>query len=332
MVHRTQINNGIWTNEVVYRTSPLGNLDRNIWIGDMSPLQEGFDSDSKACFSVAIDNLTTFALEQRIVGTMSISQSTAMATPFGSMPTIDNIQFDIIIKTSLFKNLLKFIKRNSHNILIEPSTFWFESFQFFGRNISIISDSKIDNFSNNLSKIGIDKIPFIISNSFKLLFGIQGLEFCSPFHYIFSHNPGLLSKIGLIENFPFWRDDADSKMFGIDINSKNILSLLDFFFLRKISYKLQIFGQPECFANPTIINQGLESLIVPILLDWNSNPISWIQSQSNEEIRLGIESLAVSRDVEFNGQTIDFIGFLLPSITDKTTSNLNIKRGVMFAN
>ena len=56
MVHRTQTNNSIWTQELGYSNLSLGNLDRNIFrIEDMFPLQEGFDSDSKTCFPIAIN-------------------------------------------------------------------------------------------------------------------------------------------------------------------------------------------------------------------------------------------------------------------------------------
>ena len=333
MVHRTQINNVIGTHELVYSNSPLGNLDRNIWFRNMTiPLQEGFDSDINTALPIGIYNLTTLAFEQGIVGAVSISQGTAMATPFACMPAIHNIQMNIIIKAPLLKNLLELIKRNSHNNFIEPFSFWFESFKLFNRNIGIISDSKINDFFNNLSEIGIDEITFIESNPFKLLFGIKGLEQGSSFHYLFSFDPDMLPKIGLIEDFSFWRDDADSKMFGIDINSENILSLLDFLFLREISGNLQIFSQAECLANPIIVNQALKSLIIPVLLDWNSNPNFWIQTKPDKEIGFGIESLAVSRNIKLDSQPIDFVGFLLPSVSYETASDLNIKRGVFLAN
>jgi len=333
MVHRTQTTKRIWTNEVVYRTSPLGNLGRNIWIGDMSvPLQEGFDSDNQTGFPVGIDNLTTFTFEQGVVGTVSVSQSTAVATPFGSMPTIYNVQLDVVIKASLLKNLPELIKRNPHNNFVKPSAFGFESLKLLDGNISIEPNSKFDNLSDHLTKIGLDKIPFIIFNPFKFPNSIQGLKLCPSFHYLLSLNPDLLSKISLIEDFSFWRDYTDSKMLGIDINSKNILSFWNILFLRKISNNLQLFGQTKGFTNPTIFNQTLESLIIPILPDWNGNPVSRIHPQINEEVGFGIEGLAVSRNVELDGQSIDFVGFLSPSITNDRTDDLNIERGVLFAN
>lgn len=332
MVHRTQINKRIWTNEVVYRTSPLGNLDRNIWIEYMTvPLQEGFDSDSKTCFSIAIDNLTASTLEQRIVGTMSINQSTAVATPFACMPTIHNIQMNIIIKTSLLKNLLELIKRNPHDSSIEPSPNRFKSLKFLDSYVSTEPIGDFDYLSDDLSEIGLNKIHFIIFNPFKLLFGIKGLEQGSSFHYLFSFDPDMLPKIGLIEDFSFWRDDADSKMLSIDINTKDILSLLDFLFLREISDNLQIFSQTECLANPIIVNQALKSLIISVLLDWNSNPNFWIQTKPNKEIGFGIKGLAIARNIKFNSHSIYFFTFLFPSISYETASDLNIKGGVFLA-
>jgi hypothetical protein len=337
MVHRTQITNRIWTQESAYRDLSLGNLDRNIWVGDMFPLQERFDSDSQTTFPIRIDYLSAFALEQRIVGTMSISQSTAMATPFRSVPTIHNVQFDVIIKASLFKNLFEFIKRNSYNSFVSSSTDGLESFKFFNSNVGIELESKFDNYSNRLPEICIDKISFIIFNSFKILpcfdrtsVSIE-LKFCSPFHNLFSLNPNMLSKISLVKNLTFWGNYADGKPLSIDINTHNIFSLLDFLFFGEIGDNLQISSQTKGLAYPTVFNQISKSLIIPILFDWNSNSISWIQPKFNKEISLGLESLAVSRNIELDGQTINSIGFLLPSITNERANNLNIEGGVSFA-
>jgi hypothetical protein len=332
MVHRTQITKRIWTNEVVYRTSPLGNLDRNIWIRDMAiPLQEGFDGDCQRCLPIAIDNLTAFALEQRIVGAMPITQSTAMSAPFGSVPTINNVQSNVIVKTSLLKNLLELIKRNTHNGFVESPSPDLESFKLLDGNVSVKLIHNLNDFPDNLSEIGLDKISFISFNFIQLLNGIQRLELCPSFHNLFSPNPDVLSEICLIKDFAFWRNNTDSKMFGIDINSKNILSDWNFLFLGEISDNLQIRSQTESLASPTIFNQSLKSLVVSVSLDGDSNPISWIDSKFDKEVGFCAESLAVAGNIELDSQTINFIGFLSPSITNKRADDLNIERGVGFA-
>jgi len=104
---------------------------------------------------------------------MSSSQSTAVATPFGSVPTIHNIQMNMIIKASLFKNLLTFIEWYPHNFSISFSSKRFEFLEFLNRNISIIFDSKFNDFTNHLSEICFDKIPFIIPDFIEFPFIIQ---------------------------------------------------------------------------------------------------------------------------------------------------------------
>jgi len=327
----SETTNGIWTQEFVYRNSLTGKSE-DFLVERVSSLQQGFDSDSQRCFPIAIHNLTTFALEQGIVGAVSISQSTAVATPFGSVPTIHNVQLNVIIKTPLLKNLLELIKRNTHNGSVESSSFWLEFLKLFDSNIGIIFNSKFDNLFNNLPEIGFNKISLIVFNPFKLLFSVQRLKQRSPFYNFSSLNPNLLSKICLVENFAIRRDDAESKIFGVGINSHNILSLWNFLLFRQVSNNLQIGSQPKSLAYPTTLNQILKSLIIPILFDWNSNSISWIQSEFNKEISLGLESLAVPRNVEFDSQTVNLIGFLSPYLPFDIANYLRIKRGVLFDN
>jgi len=332
MVHRMQTTNFSWTQELGYRDSPLGNLDRTTCVSGIFPLQEGFDSYSQTRFSVGIDYLSALTFEQRIVGAMSISQSTAVAIPFACMPTIHNVQLDVIVKTPLFKDLLEFIKGDMHNYFIEPFSFGSEFFEFFDKNISIVFNSKSDNFFDSLPEICFDKILFLMFQHPQFLICIQRLKFCSSFHKFISFNPDMLTKIGLIENPTFWGDYRNSKMLCVDINSKDISSLLDFLFFGEIYNNLQIFSQTKSLANPIIVNQIHKSLIISILFDWNSNPISWIQSQINKEIGFGIESFAIPRNIELDSQSINFICFLLLSIPYETASDLNIERGVLFAN
>jgi len=111
-MHRITQNPIIGTQKCVYRHSPVGKLEKRDCGIVISPLQQGFNSNSKACLSITINYLPTIrAFEYGIIATpVSISQSTAMATPFACMPTIHNVEINSLIKTSLLKNLFKLIK------------------------------------------------------------------------------------------------------------------------------------------------------------------------------------------------------------------------------
>jgi hypothetical protein len=296
------------------------------------PLQKGFDSDSKACLPVGIDDLTAFAFEQRIVGTVPAPDSTAVGTPFGRVPTIYDVQANIVIEASLLKNLPELEKRNAHNSPVEPLSLCIESPKFLDVDVGIEPICNLDYFPDNLSKICFDKVTFIAPNPFELPNGIQGLKHRSSFHNLLSSDPDTLSKIGLIKDFALCTDDGNGEMLGIDINSQDVLPLWDFLLFGKVCYNLQIGGQTECLTSPTIANKTLKSLIVSILFDWDGNPVPWISSKFNEEIGFRAEGLAVARDVEFDGQPINTVGFLSPRITNQTASDLNVKRGVLLAN
>lgn len=322
----------IGTHESVYGDSLAGKLEEFGLVRTMNiPLQQGFDSDSQACLSVGIDYLSTLAFEHGIVGTMPFANSTAVTTPFACMPTIHNIQTNMIVKTSLFKDAFEFEEWDTHNGSVEPLTFWIEFFEFFNSNISIVFDSKIDDFLDNLTEIGLDEIPFLVPQYFQLLFGFQGLEQSSPFHEFFTLCPYMLTKIGLIEYSAFWGNYAHSEMFGIDVDSENIFSMFDFIFFGQISNNPQVFGQPECFAYPTTINKGTEPLIVSILFDGNCYPVSRICPKLNKEVGFCLECFAVSGDVELDGQPIDIVRFLSPSISYETAPYLNIEGGGFLA-
>jgi hypothetical protein len=332
MVHRTQITNDIWTQEFVYRNSLTGKSE-DFLVERVSSLQQGFDSDSQRGFPIAIHDLTTFfAFEQGIVGTVSVPNSTAVRTPFGSVPTIDYAQSNVVIEAPLLKNLSELIKRNTHNGSVEPFAFGLESLKLLDGNIGVESGSDFNNFSDNLTEICFDKISFLMLQYFKFLNSIQRLKQCSPFHNLLSLYPDMLPKISLIQNFSLWGNHTDSKMFGIDIDSKDVLSLLDVLFLGKIGNNLQIRSQPKSFTYPTILNQVLKSLVVPILLDGNWNGLPWKDSKLDEEISLSFKSPAVSGNVKLDSQTINLIGFLSPNLSFQITDNLRVEGGILLDN
>jgi len=331
MLHSKNITNSTWTNEVVYGTSPLGNLGRNM-VSDIFPLQEGFDGDSQRCLSVGIDYLSAFAFEQGIIGAMSLTHRTAMSAPFACVPSIHDVQMNITVKTSLLKDLSELEERNTHNGSVESSAFSSEPVELFNSDFSVKSFCDSDNFPDNLSEICFDKISFIGFNHFKLSNRVNGLEQSLSFHNLLSFSPDMLSEISLIKCFAFGGNNTDGKMFRVNVNAKNIFSLFNNLFFGKIGDNLQIFCQSESLASPSVINQALKSLIVPILFDWNGNPYLRINSKPDEEIDFCAESLAVSRNIELDSQSVGFLSFLFPSIANKAASDLNIERGVYLAN
>jgi hypothetical protein len=296
------------------------------------PLQTGFDCDSKACLPVGIDYLTASAFEQRIVGTVSLSQSTAVATPFGRMPTIHDIQLDIVVKTPLLKNLLELEKRNTHNSSIESPAPRIESSELFDCDVGIEPVGNLDYFPDYLTEIRPHEIEFPMSGSFELLDGVDGLKECSSFHQFFASLPDVFSKISLIEDFTFWRQDADSKMFGIDIYTKDVLPSFDFFFLGEICDYTQVFGQTECLTDPVLFDERIEPLIISVLLDGDCNAFSRICSELYEKVGCRAERLTISGDIELHSNGFDCLTFFSPSVPYERTSDLYIEGGAIFAN
>jgi hypothetical protein len=339
MAYKARINNCIWAQESDYRDSPAGNLERTSLVRTMSvPLQQGFYSDSKRSFSVAIDGLTAFlAFEQRIVGTMPLPDSTAVGTPFARVPAINDVQMNIIVEASLSDDASEPIEWDSQYFPIEPLPLRIESFQLLDGNIGIISISQFDYFPSHLTEIGLDEVPFISPNLFESLFSLETsligkrLEHGFSFHNPFTLRPDVLPEIHLANNPAIGRNNADGEMLGIDIYAENIFSMADFLFFRQKSDHLQIRSQSEGLASPSVCKKACESLVIPVLFNRNGSPLSRIHSEFNKEISLRAESLAVSGNIELDGQTIDFVRLAFPCITDERTANLNIKRGVCLA-
>jgi hypothetical protein len=108
-MHNLANNPIIGTQKSVYGDSPAGKLEKfKCGILKSFPLQQEFYSDGKRSFPIAIHDLSTFwAFKEGIVGTVPVTLSTAVSTPFGSVPTIRNIESDSFIKTPALKELFK---------------------------------------------------------------------------------------------------------------------------------------------------------------------------------------------------------------------------------
>jgi len=319
--------------ESVYRDSPVGNLDTiRIWVRDMLPLQQGFDSDSQACLSISIDYLLAFdTFEQGIVGRMTLPNSTAVGTPFTCVPTINLLQSNIIIKAPLCQDKLEFIEWDSHDCSVESLAFGLESVEFLNGNVSIKPICDFDYLLDNLTKISLDEIGFIMFESSKLSISIMELKDSPASHYMLSLDPNMLSKIGLIKDFAIGIDNGNCEMLCVNVNSKHVRSWFNNLIFGKIGNNLQVRSQSECLASPTFCNKAIESLIIPILPYGNCNPISRIDTEFNKESSLCPKSLAVSWNIEFDSQFLDAITVSSPSISDNGANNLDIEMGVFLA-
>ena len=333
MMHSNKISNFIGTEESVYRDSPTGKLETSL-IRIMLSLQKGFDGNSQTGFSVAIDKLTAFlAFEHGIVsGRMTFPNSTAVGTPFTGMPAIHNVQNYVIIEASLLQNELELIKRDSHYGSVELLALDIELPELLNGNICIESLCYFDNLSNDLTEISFDIIGFRMFELGEFLGGIEGLEQSSPDHESLAFCPDMLSEICLIQDFALGIDNRNSEMFGVDVNTKHIAIIgNDFLVIGKISDNISIGKQAVCLACPSIGNKGIVSLKIAISLDWNCDALARNNPKIDEEAGFGIESLAISRNIEFDAEGFDGIGILPPSITNNGTDNLNIERGVFLA-
>jgi hypothetical protein len=121
-------------------------------------------------------------------------------------------------------------------------------------------------------------------------------------------------------------DDRNRNAFSIEVDSKNILLWNQFnLFFGKIRNNLQVGSQSISLATPSLLEEIGVSLKVAVLDDWNRNRVPGKKRKLHKWHSL-IESLAVPRDIEFEGNT-SCLSFAPPNITFNITNNLRIKRG-----
>ena len=231
-MHNLANNPIIGTQKSVYGDSPAGKLEK-FKGGTLKslPLQQGFYSDGKRSFPIVIYYLPTFwAFKEGIVGTAPITHSTAVSTPFGSVPTIRSIESDFFIKTPALKQLFKFVKRYPHDLLVGPFSERLEPFKVFNGDLGVISKSHVSDFFNDFSESIPDKISFRFPQFLKGSVGSMAAfiskraKFLSPLKYFLSFNPDVLSEVGLFENLAPGGNNRHSETFCIDINSEHIWS------------------------------------------------------------------------------------------------------------
>jgi len=334
MVHRTS-NNIIRTNEAVYRASPSGNLGRNRMVSTVIPLQMGFYGNRETRFSIRIHDKSAFlAPEQGVVGTaVSGTHSTAAGTPFARVPSINDVQTYIIVKTSRFEDFSKSIEGDSHDLAVEVPTYWLELIEVFDCNLRIETVRNDDDFPDDLSEVRLDIVPLGTLHPCELLPGVHGLQFRPSLHEMLPFDPDILSKIGLIE-YPvrLGVPDRDREVSGIDVNPEDVPAFPGFLVLfGKISDDFTVHCQPECLAFPSVNEKTGEPPVVPVLFDWNRDLLSRIETELHEEVLPGTERLAVAGDIEFHGQTGDRVTFLSPCVPYEGASDLYTKGGALLA-
>jgi len=262
---------------------------------------------------------------------MTFPDSTAAGTPFARVPAIHNVQMNMIVEAPLLKDLPELVEWDTHDGLVESLAFGIEPPELLDGNVCVVSVGDSYDFPDHLSEIGFDKVVLPVSCMPEFSGSFQGLEQSLPFHEILPLCPDVPSEISLVENLAFRGNYADGEMLGIDINPENILPGRDFGLFGQVCHNPQSFGQPECLAGPAVLDEGLKSLVVPVLLDWNGYPVARIHSKLNEEVGLGFECLAVSGDIELDRQPVGLVCFLPPSVPDKGASDLNIAGGFFLA-
>ena len=145
--------------------------------------------------------------------------------------------------------------------------------------------------------------------------------------------PDLLTEIALLQYVTFWCENGIGKILVVDVHCKYILLFwlwLRYFILPlgEISAYLKRWCQTKGLADPSFLEQSLESNKIQILLDWNRGSISRIHPKlDKEETSLGLECLAVSRDIELDSCSLDMLTFLLlaPDRADNVAHRLNVE-------
>lgn len=303
-------------------------------VSSTSPLQQGFYGNIEACLPIGVHfNSAFFASEQGIVSTvMSLPNSTAVGTELACMPRINDVQRNILVKAPLFKVLLEGKERNTHNLTIESFPFGAESFKVLNRNICIISQSHLSNLSDNFAYSVLHKVMLISFESSKRLLSIVAshvgimLQNRLSLKDFLPLNPNIISKIILMQNLSFRRDNRNSKAFAVYIHSKDIPSGRQFnILLGKVSDDLQIRSQAIGLACPSILEKVGISLEVAVLNNGNRDGILRKDAEPDKR-HTEVKGFGVARNIEFQGSILSF-ALASPSRTFNIADNLRIKRG-----
>jgi hypothetical protein len=113
----------------------------------------------------------------------------------------------------------------------------------------------------------------------------------------------------LLEDSTFRTQDADCEALAVHINANNVSAgSYDCFFTQEGDY-LPVRGESIGLTNPTSLNQGVVSLEVPVLTDWNGNRFSSVGDELDEPEVLGLKGLAVPRHVKLDCDVLENSSF-----------------------
>lgn len=326
--------------ESAYGDSPTGNLEDRI--GIRTPLQQGFHGYRKAGLSVGVsDETTLLASEQGIVGTVvSFAHCTAAATPLGRVPAIDRVQRDAFVKTSTHQIRLEEAEGHPHDLPIESLPLRAEPSEVLDSYFCVVFESEVCNLSHDLPDPVLHEIVLLRSGNYELSpcgsaspVGV-GAQDALSLEYLPPSLPDVLSEIGLPQDLAFGGYDADSEAFAVNIDAEDILSWRWFVsLLGQICHKLEVRGQPEGLACPSIANQVPESLKVPVATNGNRGSLMWKESEFHKEEGFGLECLAVSGYIEFdrNAINMDAGSVFPPNTSGEVADHLNVEPGVLLA-
>ena len=297
------------------------------------PLQQGFDSNSQARLPVGVDHLSAlFALEQGIVGCVSVPNSTAVGTPFGCVPAINFDQANVSVEASGCEDLNELCEGDAHHSLVELAAYWLEPCELFDGDVSIEPLGDTDYFLNDLGKVGLDVVGFFVANP--VLDSLVG-HLSLAFHELPAPNVNVLPEIGLVENLPVGCKDSDCKVLGVDIDSENWFCSFceDVVWLTEVGDD-SIPVQSVSLADPAVSQEGLEALVVPVLNDWESETLTWVKGELDEVKELGFERLGVSlANVELDCDARQFVAgrFLPRDMAHDIQDNAVLERGGLLA-
>jgi len=333
-LHSNIVPNHIWTHEPVYWDSPAGKLELAM-VSRFVPLQQGFRGYGKTCFPIAVHDEAALASEQGIVGgIMASPDSTAAGTPLTRMPTINNVQRDSFIETSLLKIPSERVERNTHHLSVEPFPFRVKPLQIFNANVSIILEREIGYISNYFTNPVLHEIMLPMLGRVKLLLSrlaasiSVGTQKTLALKYFLASHPNILAKICLLQDFAFRGQNGESEAFTVNIHAENVLSLKHITsFFGEIGNDFKVRGQSEGFANPSSPKQAVESIPIPVLLDGDRNPLSRGKSKFNKSEPSSLEGLTVTGNIEFSSHPTNAHAFLLfsPSASGKVADHLTVE-------
>jgi hypothetical protein len=205
------------------------------------------------------------------------------------------------------------VEGDAQDFPVERLRFGVEWFKVFDADVSIISQSHISDVTHDLTDAVFDEVPLVMFDSPELFPSVlaghtDGLQPASVAHGTFSASPNVFPIVELLENLPLWGEYADCETLAVHINSDNVLANWNFrIFLGEVGDSLSVRGESVGFTHPTVLNQRIVSLVVPVSDNRDRNICLGFDAQRHEEPSFGVEDLTVAWNVEFDGDVFEFI-------------------------